>query len=145
MVLQSLLQTVSLNSVGGDELQLPPVPMQASLLAPLKGCSDEHKAGVGIFSGFKHVYRLTTAMRFDDDMLVSILAKMRRPGGAKLTKEEWASLEATEARSAADLEGTEEWFEACYSCSVVTMAITMRSKLSAHNAKAVLCIVQAEE
>ena len=52
--------------VGGDELQLPPVPMQASLLAPLEGCSDEHKAGVAIFSGFKHVYRLTTAMRFDD-------------------------------------------------------------------------------
>ena len=55
--------------VGGDELQLPPVPMQASLLAPLGGCSDEYKAGVAIFAGFKHVYRLTTAMRFVDRVL----------------------------------------------------------------------------
>ena len=52
--------------VAGDELQLPPVPHEASLLAPLEGCSDEHKAGVAIFAGLKHVYRLTTAMRFDD-------------------------------------------------------------------------------
>ena len=58
--------------VGGDELKLPPVPMQASLLAPLEGCSDEHKAGVAIFSGFKHVYMLATAMRFDDPGLFCI-------------------------------------------------------------------------
>ena len=131
--------------VGGDELQLPPVPMQASLLAPLEGCSDEHKAGVAIFSGFKHVYRLTTAMRFDDPVLIAILAKMRMPGGAKLTGAEWTSLEATEARTAADLEGTEDWFEACYTWSVVTMASAIRSKLSARKAKAVLFIVQAED
>ena len=88
--------------MGGDELQLPPVPMQASLLAPLEGCGDEHKAGVAIFSGFKHVYRLTTAMRFDDPVLIAILAKMRMSGGAKLTGAEWTSSEATEARTAAD-------------------------------------------
>ena len=131
--------------VGGDELQLPPVPMEASLLAPLEGRSDEHKAGVAIFAGLKHVYRLTTAMRFDDPVLIAILAKMRMPGGAKLTGAEWASLEATEAKTAADLEGTEDWFEACYTWSVVAMASAIRSKLSARTAKAVLFIVQAED
>ena len=131
--------------MGGDELQLPPVPMQASLLPPLEGCTDEHKAGVAIFSGFRHVYRLTTAMRFDDPVLIAILAKMRTPGGAKLTGAEWASVEATEARTATDLEGTEDWFEACYTWSVVTMASAIRSKLSARKAKAMLFIVQAED
>ena len=131
--------------MGGDELQLPPVPMQASLLAPLESCSGEHKAGVSIFSGINQVYRLTTAMRFDDPMLIAILAKMRMPGGAKLTAAEWASVEATEARTTADLEGTEDWFEACYTWSVVTMASAIRSTLSARKAKAVLFIVQAED
>ena len=131
--------------MGGDELQLPPVPMEASLLAPLDGTVDEHKAGVAIFSGFRHVCRLTTAMRFDDPTLIAILGKMRMPGGARLTAAEWASLEATEARTAADLEGTEDWFEACYTWSVVTMASAIRSKLSARKAKAVLFIVQAED
>ena len=70
--------------------------MQASMLAPLEGCSDEQKAGVAIFSGFRHVYRLITAMRFDDPTLIAILAKMRTPGGAKLTAAEWANLDATE-------------------------------------------------
>ena len=119
--------------------------MEASLLAPLDGTVDEHRAGVAIFSGFRHVYRLTTAMRFDDPVLIAIRAKMSASGGAKLTGAEWASLEATEARTAADLEGTEDWFEACYTWSVVTMASAIRSKLSARKAKAVLFIVQAED
>ena len=102
-------------------------------------------AGVAIFSGLKHVCRLTTEMRFVDPVLIAILAKMRMPGGAKLTGAEWASLEATEARTAADLEGTEDWFEARYTWNVVTMASAIRSKLSARTAKAVLFIVQAED
>ena len=61
----------------GDELQLPPVPFEHSLLASTETTSDEHKAGVHIFSGFSHVYRLQTAMRFQDSVLVDILAKMR--------------------------------------------------------------------
>jgi len=93
----------------------------------------------------KHVYGLTTTMRFDNPVLINILAKMRTPGGAKLTHTEWASFEATEAKTAADLHGTEEWFEACYTWSVVTMASAIRSKLSTRKAKAVLFIVQAED
>ena len=71
--------------VGGDELQLPPVPFESSLIAPLDGASDEHKAGVSIFAGLKHVYRLSTAMRFDDPVLIGILTKMRVAGGTTLT------------------------------------------------------------
>ena len=81
---------------GGDELQLPPVPMEASLLAPLEGTSVVHKAGAGIFASLKHVYRLTTAMRFTNSVLISILEKMRTPGGMKLTNAEWSRLQATE-------------------------------------------------
>ena len=123
---------------GGDELQLPPVPMEASLLAPAEGTSDEHKAGVCIFGGLKQVYRLSTAMRFDDEELISILAKMRTPGGARLTSAEWKSLQGTEARDASELAVTESWSEGCYTWSVVTMAMVARSVLSAHKCKAVL-------
>ena len=77
--------------LGGDELQLPPVPMEASLLAPVEGTSDEHKAGVRLFGSLRQVYRLSTAMRFDDDESITILAKMRTPGGARLTSGEWKS------------------------------------------------------
>ncbi len=47
--------------VGGDELQLPPVPMQAGLFAPIEGTSHEQKTAVEILNTFTHVYRLTTA------------------------------------------------------------------------------------
>ena len=131
--------------IGGDELQLPPVPMESSLLAPLEGSSDEHKAGVAIFGGMKNVYRFTTAMRYDDPELVAFLDKMQTPGGARLTNKEWSSLERTEAHDAAELEGTETWYEACYTWNAVTMAIVLRSTLSARNSKAVLFIVQADD
>ena len=36
---------------------------------PLEGTSDEHKAGVTTFAGLKHVYRLSTALRFDSPVL----------------------------------------------------------------------------
>ena len=62
--------------MGGDALQLPPVPSEASAMPPLEGKVDEHKAGTVIFAGLKHVYRLQTAMRFDDDILIHILEKM---------------------------------------------------------------------
>lgn len=131
--------------LGGDELQLPPVPMGASLLAPVEGTSDEHKAGVRIFGGLKQVYRLSTAMRFDDEELICILAKMRTPGGARLTSAEWKSLQGTEVRDASELAGTESWYEACYTWSVVTMAMVTRSVLSARTCRAVLLVVQAED
>ena len=55
------------------------------------------------------------------------------------------SLEATEASNASELAGTEDWYEACYTWDVVSMATAMRSTLSARAAKATLFIVQAED
>ena len=106
----------------GDELQLPPVPESSSLLAPPTG-SQEHAAGVKIFAQQDFCYRLTTMMRFDDELLVGILAKMRQPDGCELTAREWDALQATEVSSlrakrhgapehsatVATLEGTEDW------------------------------------
>ena len=120
----------------GDELQLPPVPFEHSLLASTETTSDEHKAGVHIFSGFSHVYvyRLQTAMRFQDSVLVAILAKMRTPGGAKLTDREWKALQATSVdgpQHAHKLANTEHFFQACYTWSVVSLAYAVRSFESA--------------
>ena len=52
--------------VCGDELQLPPVPFESSLLAPLEGVSDEQKAGVAItdiFTGLYSVIAIQAALR----------------------------------------------------------------------------------
>ena len=50
-----------------------------------------------------------------------------------------------EASNASELAGTEDWYEACYTWNVATMATAMRSTLSARAAKAVVFIVQAED
>ena len=84
-------------------------------------------------------------MRFKDDVLVSILAKMRQPGGCKLTPQEWKSLADTEVTSDDDLKGTELWYQASYSWSVVAMAQVIRSVYSARHAQAPLYIWQAED
>ena len=83
-------------------------------------------------------------MRFDDDELITIRAKMRTPGGTRLTSAEWKSLQGTEVRDASELAGTESWYEACYVWSVVTMAMVTRSVLSARTCKAMLFVVQLE-
>ena len=130
----------------GDELQMPPVPFETSLLAPIEETSHEQKVGVKIFSGFEYVYRLTTAMRFTDDVLINILRKMRKKGGCVLTPAEWKALEATEVKNCeTDLEGTDLWYEASYVWSVVSMAQVVRSRLSAQAAKTTLYMVQAED
>ena len=61
----------------GDELQFPPIPKEGGLLAPIEGTSEEQQVAARIFSNFTYVYRLTTAMRFHDDVLIEILRKMR--------------------------------------------------------------------
>ena len=82
---------------------------------------------------------------FDGPALAAILTKTREPGGAELTGAEWASLEATEARAATHLEGTEDWFEECYTWRGMTMSSEIRSTSPVRKAKAVLCIVQTED
>ena len=99
-------------AVAGDELQMPPVPAQVSLLAPIEGTSNEQKTGVKILNTFTHVYRLTTQMRFEDEVLKSILTKMREPGGCRLTAAEWKAMEETEVTDADSdkLAGTELYY-----------------------------------
>ena len=115
-------------------------------MASTETTSDEHKAGVHIFGGFTHVYRLETAMRFQDDTLVAILRKMRTPGGAKLSQKEWQALQATcvdGPKDASKLHNTEHFFQACYTWSVVSMAYTVRSFESAKAAGATLYATRA--
>ena len=132
--------------IAGDELQLPPVPFAHSLLASTDGTSDEHKAGVHLFSQFQHVYRLQTAMRFQDPVLECILKKMRTPGGSRLTQAEWKALLATNVAGPSDadrLVGTEHFFQACYTWSVVSLAYVVRSFESAKASKQTLYAVRA--
>ena len=104
----------------GDELQLPPVPAEAGLFAPIEGKSHEQKVGVRIFSGFHNVYRLTTAMRFNQPLHITILEKMRTRGGCKLSRHEWAAIENTNVENTeTDLVGTENWYQASYLWSVL--------------------------
>lgn len=132
--------------ISGDELQLPPVPFSHSLLASVDGTSDEHKAGVHLFGQFRYVYRLQTAMRFQDPVLECILRKMRTPGGALLTQSEWQALVNTNISGSGDsarLSGTEHFFQACYTWSVVSMAYTIRSFESAKAAGKTLYATRA--
>jgi hypothetical protein len=133
--------------VGGDEMQLPPVPKEAGLFAPIEGTSDEQKSAVRISNTFQHVYRLSIAMRFEDDVLISILDKMRRIGGCKLESAEWDQIMDTDISGpdCQKLVDTEKWYEAAYEWSIVSMAQAFRSQLSAECAQATLFVVQAED
>jgi hypothetical protein len=133
--------------LGGDELQLPPVPAQAGLFAPIEGTSHEQKTAVKILNSFTHVYRLTTAMRFKDEVLKEILRKMRLTGGCSLDDSEWDALEDTEISSAESpkLKGTEMWYESAYEWSIVAMSQALRSQMSAKENKKPLFIIQAED
>ncbi|CAE8718644.1 unnamed protein product [Polarella glacialis] len=124
----------------GDEIQLPPVPFEHSLLAPIEGTSDEHKVGVSIFPGMTYVYRLTRAMRFADPMLLRILDKMRTEGGVKLTATDWQALmnTAVTETNTGVLDGCEDFYQSCYTWSVVDMAYAIRSMESAKAKKATL-------
>ena len=135
----------------GDELQLPPVPASASLFAEQSRAATEHLAGVEIFKQKDYVYRLSTMKRFTDATLISILTKMRRSGGCKLTTQEWKALRDTDISAASATEqrerlrGTELWYQAAPTWATVSMAQGIRSRLSAVQAAATLFIVPAQD
>ena len=89
--------------------------------------------------------------RFTDDTLVSILTKMRTPGGCRLTDGEWkalyntetSTLSATEQR--ARLAGAELWYQAAPTWATVAMAQAIRSSASAQHHKTILYIIPAED
>ena len=135
----------------GDELQLPPVPASAGLFSELNQAATEHLAGVAIFKQKDYVYRLSTMKRFTDATQISILTKMRRGGGCKLTTQEWKALCNTDisaAPAAAQrerLRGTEHWYQSAPTWATVSMAQVIRSRLSAVQAGATLFIIPAKD
>ena len=85
---QEIYGRVSFLTVGGDHLQLPPVPKTTSLLAPIEGASDEQKLGAAMFRNLDYLFEMHTMMRFEGPVLL----KMRTPGGAALAAHEWTKL-----------------------------------------------------
>ena len=135
----------------GDELQLPPVPESASLFADMTNVATEHGAGVEIFRKKHYVYRLQTMKRFNDPILVSILTKMRKQNGCKLTSEEWEALASTNLTTMSQeqkqvrLSNTELWYQAGLTWAIVSMAQAIRSRLSAEHSKSTLYFAPAED
>ena len=133
--------------LSGDHLQLPPVLKRTSLLAPLDYATPEHKTGAAIFSNMPTVFAMETAMRFDDDTLRSILAKMRTPGGEKLSENEWAALEPTKienhSANPAWLQDARDFYHSCYLWSIVTKIAYLKARESATRANCPLFLIQA--
>ena len=135
----------------GDELQLPPVPASSGFFAEQSDAATEHMAGLQIFKQKDYVYRLSTMKRFTDNTQISILTKMRRSGGCKLTPQEWKALCATDigelpaTEQQERLRGTELWYQAAPTWATVAMAQVIRSRLSAQRKGATLYAVPAED
>jgi hypothetical protein len=88
--------------------------------------------------------------RFNDPVLISILKKMRKTKGSKLSEPEWQGLLDTELDGAhlerdpeAFLKDTTEWFESAYLWSIVSMACYSRAKASARHHQQTLFFCQA--
>ena len=133
----------------GDPLQLPPIPITSSLFADPTGSSDEQKAGCAIFNNIKYVYVMEKMLRFDDDVLVSILQKMRQRNGARLSSAEWNALQATEwspgrhTPSSGAVQPAANWYHSSFLWSNVCMAAYLQAKASAQAAHKTLYYVQA--
>ena len=135
----------------GDHLQLPPVPKSTSLLANIDGTSDEQKAGAAMFASIEQVFELETMMRFHDPVLRQILEKMRTPGGARLSDNEWKAVLATnveastmdEAAKQELLTKTRDWYHSCYLWCIVNLAAYTTAKLSAQASHHTLLYLQA--
>ena len=92
---------IAVSTYWGDHLQLPPVPASSSMLAPLQGASNEHKASANIFRNAGTVFQFENMMRFTDKNLIEILEVMRTPKpGKPLTEVQWKNLLATDAGAA---------------------------------------------
>ena len=145
-----IMGKISFFGMCGDHLQLPPVPKSSGLLASLDGTSDEHKVGASMFNRVHYLFEMHTMKRFDDEMLINILKKMRTPGGDKLSQSEWQALlnteidgEQLERDPEAFLRSTAGWFESSYLWSIVSMACYARATISARQAQQMLLYCQA--
>ena len=140
---------ISILMMLGDPLQLPPIPISSSLFADPTGTNDEQKAGCAMFNNIEHCYVMEKMLRFNDDVLVAILQKMRQKGGVSLTSAEWSALQATAwtpgqvAESVDAPQPDATWYHASFLWSIVSMAAYLQAKASAQTAKKVLYYVQA--
>jgi hypothetical protein len=103
-----------------------------------------------MFANFDYLFEMHTMKRFDDLTLISILDKMRRPGGTKLSDAEWDALQGTavdetelESNPDAFEAATSGWFESSYLWARVTMISYMRATMSARQHKQILFYSQA--
>lgn len=133
----------------GDPLQFPPVPASSSLLADPENTSREHRAAEQMFADQDFVCKLSTAMRFEKDLVLQrILEKMRTPGedrsDFRITTQEWKVLQSTDIEHGASLMGTEMWHHAGYPWTIVCMAQWVRSQLSAAHHKTTLFLCPAK-
>ena len=145
-----MMGKMSFFAMCGDHLQLPPVPKSSGLLASLDGTSDEHKVGASMFNRVHYLFEMHTMKRFEDATLITILKKMRTPGGLKLSQSEWQALlnteldvEQLERDPEAFLRSTAGWFESSYLWSIVSMACYARATISARQAQQMLLYCQA--
>ena len=113
---------IAVSTYWGDHLQLPPVPASSSMLAPLQGTSNEHKAGANIFRNADMVFQFEKMMRFTDKNFIEILEVMRTPKpGKPLTEVQWKKLLATDA-GAAQPDVPLDWYQSCYCWSLTNPA-----------------------
>ena len=101
----------------GGELQLPQVLASAGLFAEQSQAATDHLPGVGIFNQKDYAYRRNIVKRFTGAARMSILTKMWRSGGCKLTTQELKAVRDTDislalvAEQRRRLEGTGLWFQ----------------------------------
>ena len=103
-----------------------------------------------MFNNIHYLFEMRTMKRFKDPILVVILEKMRRTGGAKLSEQEWQALLNTELDASeierdpeAFLRDTAGWYESGYLWSIVSMACYTRAKASARQHQQTLFFCQA--
>ena len=103
-----------------------------------------------MFNNIHYLFEMKTMKRFKDPVLVTILEKMRRTNGAKLSEQEWQALLNTEI-DASEIERDPEtylrdtagWYESAYLWSIVSMACYTRAKASAQQHQQTLFFCQA--
>eukprot|EP00812_Abedinium_dasypus_P007843 NODE_1_length_8589_cov_4.556480.p1 GENE.NODE_1_length_8589_cov_4.556480~~NODE_1_length_8589_cov_4.556480.p1 ORF type:complete len:2586 (+),score=446.46 NODE_1_length_8589_cov_4.556480:571-8328(+) len=126
--------------LSGDFYQLPPVPVSASLLAPLKRHSYEHQQGRKLLLDMEYVVDFTQMQRFTDPLLVEILEAMRTPGGKEISEAAWSALQATViGLRDPRLRDARGWYECAYEWRIVSYAMHAHARLNAKAAEKVLC------
>ena len=143
--------------LSGDFYQLPPVPATASLLAPPTQQSYEHQQGRKLLMDMEYDLDFVMMQRFDDPLLVEVLAAMRTPGGKNISEAAWQALKATVINSGASqpaastdsggidlrLRNARGWYECAYEWRIVSYAMHAHARLNAKAAEKLLYYIPA--